>query len=828
MKKTLLFFLLITVFGLAKAQFEYDTITHQAQGPGIIYTELHAPDEPLWINVLVIDLTNPYSSIETVCSNDKMPDMARETTSSMTQRNTYEGHKVVGAVNGDFFSYDPGNSLGMQVRNGEIIKSYGGSQGISFDVNDKPVVGKPNYDGTLHYKDESIKIDGVNIYEGDLHWFSWLEDNRLLLFNQYYGSTVNLNEGETKAVIQAIDDWVINDEPVRCIIKEISADNVSMSDGESVLFGLGTGADFINDNLTVGDTVLITNHITDLYSHLGISQPEKLRQHIGGYPRFILHGKDYVDEGVAEMNANIDKAGRQPRTAIGFSKDSTKLYFVTIDGRQSGYSIGVSMYELAEFMISIGVHTGINMDSGGSTTMVINNEVVNSPSDGNERKVINALTVAASAPDGYLSLFPKKTKLLTNQTEHFMFNIWNNDAPIDSSQLSFTISEGLGTIAPNGLFTASGEPAQGFVYLDYQGKTDSAFVMVKSYDSLLVTPSEYLTDDENPVDFTAQVFDSEGMEVNLSVEEFEWSSSNPAVGTVDDTGHFTGLANGEVYVKATYQGVADSALVSVEIGEETGLLDGMESPDGWTFDKENMNSVDISVVQDEPTQGSSCFKIDYEFTFTDEVPAIFLKKDIRVFGIPDSIWLDARFNGKEHRITYYLSDNDGNYIIAPVYFSHYSFSKPYGGKLGKNVDVHPLTFNQVRIDLKKNDGYTDGETYSGTIYVDNLRVSYKGHTPIETAIETIHEGDFDGMKCYPNPFENTVNIRFVTEKEGAEVSLSVFDITGKKVATLVAPQKLPKGVHSHVWNAARHDTGLYICKLMIDGKTIVKKVVNKK
>jgi exopolysaccharide biosynthesis protein len=70
-----------------------------------------------------------------------------------------------------------------------------------------------------------------------------------------------------------------------------------------------------------------------------------------------------------------------PRTAVGFSQDSTKLYFFTVDGRQPGYSVGMSLEELASYMLGWGVYQGVNLDGGGSTTMVVRNIVVNSPSD---------------------------------------------------------------------------------------------------------------------------------------------------------------------------------------------------------------------------------------------------------------------------------------------------------------------------------------------------------------------------------------------------------------------------------------------------------------
>jgi hypothetical protein len=82
----------------------------------------------------------------------------------------------------------------------------------------------------------------------------------------------------------------------------------------------------------------------------------------------------------------------------------------TVDGRQSGYSSGVDLEELAELMLSRGVVQALNMDGGGSTTMAVRLpgdpevSVVNRPSDGYERRVANSLIVFSSAPTGPLAI----------------------------------------------------------------------------------------------------------------------------------------------------------------------------------------------------------------------------------------------------------------------------------------------------------------------------------------------------------------------------------------------------------------------------------------
>jgi hypothetical protein len=85
----------------------------------------------------------------------------------------------------------------------------------------------------------------------------------------------------------------------------------------------------------------------------------------------------------------------QPRTAVGLTSGNSKLILVTVDGRQTGISEGLTLPEMASLMINTySVTNAINLDGGGSTTMVMNfygdglaSQVVNVPSDGSERAV---------------------------------------------------------------------------------------------------------------------------------------------------------------------------------------------------------------------------------------------------------------------------------------------------------------------------------------------------------------------------------------------------------------------------------------------------------
>ena len=102
-----------------------------------------------------------------------------------------------------------------------------------------------------------------------------------------------------------------------------------------------------------------------------------------GAVQTLSFGPALVEEGEISVGLN-EEVGRamasNPRTAIGIKADGTYLLAVS-DGR-TDESEGLSLYELAEFMQSMGAVTAYNLDGGGSSTMVFNGTVINDPTGG--------------------------------------------------------------------------------------------------------------------------------------------------------------------------------------------------------------------------------------------------------------------------------------------------------------------------------------------------------------------------------------------------------------------------------------------------------------
>jgi hypothetical protein len=111
-----------------------------------------------------------------------------------------------------------------------------------------------------------------------------------------------------------------------------------------------------------------------------------------GVARLIRSGKidiTWEQEKASKSFAEM----RHPRTAVAKLKNG-KFLMITVDGRQPGVSVGMTLQELADYLFSLGAVDAMNLDGGGSTTMFLDGKVVNTPSDKDgERKVSDSIIV---------------------------------------------------------------------------------------------------------------------------------------------------------------------------------------------------------------------------------------------------------------------------------------------------------------------------------------------------------------------------------------------------------------------------------------------------
>lgn len=114
---------------------------------------------------------------------------------------------------------------------------------------------------------------------------------------------------------------------------------------------------------------------------------------IGGNPDLVKDGRV-----VTETCEGSYFCGRNPRTGIGITPEG-KILMVTVDGRSKS-SVGMTLEGFARLFLHLGAESAINLDGGGSTTMVVRDRIVNVPSGGSERPVGTALVLLPGAARG--------------------------------------------------------------------------------------------------------------------------------------------------------------------------------------------------------------------------------------------------------------------------------------------------------------------------------------------------------------------------------------------------------------------------------------------
>jgi len=417
---------LFTIF-LFTAIIYADSLDSVRVGPGVIQYH-HVVDSGPWnINVIKIDIQNSWLKLQSVKSGDKLT--AFEKTSSMAARNNYEGHRVVAAINGDFYNTSTGEQIGTQVASGELLKVTSDWLNIALDVDKNPMIGLQSFSGSVITNDSIKNISGVNKIRNT---------DELIIYNSFKGSTTSTNQFGTEVRVIPIDSWLVND-TIRCIIDTVvsGVGNISIGTNKAVLSGHGISSEFLINNLFKDDTIKIVLNLNPAL--------QKLEQLIGGNTWLV---KDGI--------TNTDNGDRHPRTSVGFNEDSTQFYMFVVDGRQPGLSVGMSYKELGDYMKSWGVYQGLNLDGGGSSTMVVRGAVVNSPSDiGGERSVANSLLLISTAPTGSLAhirILPKEIYALGGSNFNLTasgFDQYFNPVSIASGSLVWSCDPAIGNITQN-------------------------------------------------------------------------------------------------------------------------------------------------------------------------------------------------------------------------------------------------------------------------------------------------------------------------------------------------------------------------------------------
>ena len=638
-----------TVTGQARDQWtigdkKYDVDTlifpHLA-GPGVTAAKYDIPELPLKVSVVEMDLTNPYIVMETCLGGEKS--VACETPVSMASRNNRPGHEVVGAVNGDFFMTSPTNEVGLplsgQVRNDELVLSSHNRACLVLDNDNRPYIDRLTFTGRVTSGETSFALNLVNRMR---YAYENIAANQSFLFTRSYGPVTYDGSSSGKMVLlrPAGDPFRWNANGVeQCIIEDIfdAKGSTTIPDGKAILWLKGTYANYV-ESLNVGDELSVSFRLT-LNNE---SQDINIRQLIGGSNHIIMQNGQFME----------DWAERHPRTAIGFNADSTRLYFVVVDGRHLT-STGVTLREMKGIFDALGAVNAVNLDGGGSSCILVNDEVLNHPSDGPVRAVGNGCLFVSTAPDddeiGIINFEPRCYNLSISATTSFGVWGYNQYGVLKTRDLqgcTFTCDPQVGYFDNEGFFHAVSTPASGNLYAHYNGITATQPVTIMEAQWQLVSDSVVI-DQYHSYSININGVSGYGLDkVDPSV--VAWSSMDESICAVDDQGVITAVADGQTFVGSSHPLLADSLLVSVENPKArvTTIENAPLDPATWAVTMSGGKSCEWTTLD-------NGLQIDFTGA-SSRNPYIKIAKSVQMWGLPDTLRLRMNPGGIQFKTIKYL------------------------------------------------------------------------------------------------------------------------------------------------------------------------------
>ncbi|MFI5756883.1 phosphodiester glycosidase family protein [Streptomyces sp. NPDC051569] len=346
--------------------------------PGIRLTSYDRLTSGGWqrVDALSVDLGGGVARAGYL-SSGKVSD--RRTVSELAARHDPgPGRRTVAAINADFFDINgTGAPEGPGMADGEVIHSpaAGAEEAVGFGPDNAGRVLRLYFDGTLTlpsgpralaaYNAANVPAGGIGAYTA-----GWGGADRTLAVDQ-----------ATPVAEAAVRDG-------RVVSVTDRPGTGPITGGTTVLVGREAGAEALAA-LRPGDPVTLAY---------------RPRTDGGPVPRTAVGGRELlVVDGVARNHEGEGNNLAAPRTAVGFSRDGSTMQVITVDGRQVD-SAGVTLTEIGLMMRRAGSYSALNLDGGGSSTLVARVpgsdtlRLENSPSDGGERPVANGL--ALTAPDG--------------------------------------------------------------------------------------------------------------------------------------------------------------------------------------------------------------------------------------------------------------------------------------------------------------------------------------------------------------------------------------------------------------------------------------------
>ena len=678
----------------------------------------------------------------TVAYGDTM--LSRATLSAMAQTLERQGKRVVGGINGDYYAVATGSTVGLVITDGvirstpSVDSTASGSWywAVGFRADGTAFLGQPKIAIQAYFGESSHNITGgLNKVRSSTGGYTLLNsdfsattqntspgvDVILSLVTDNVGESVYRADGVT--LTQSAEP-VVNSR-LSFVVEEVleSTASISIPEGKYVLtVNAQAGAAWTDPlkSLQPGDTVDID--FTSRDSEHDWSQAD---QALGSPARLVNNGA--VDYSSFQDDENAST--RRARTAIGI-KDDGSVIFYTLDGGQSGYSVGCTLEQVALRLIELGCVQAVALDGGGSTTIGATYPdqssmgVINQPSDGQQRANSTAIFLTTDLqPTGELAHYyvtPSSSLVLSGASVQF------TATPLDSAyyvmedpgeEVTYSIQNGDGTITVDGLFTAGGESGTTQVTASGSSASGTATVtVVNSPESLSILEEEngqavtaLNVSPGEQVDLTAQAVYRK-LELYAQDTCFTWTCDD-AVGTVDENGLFTaGLESASGSLTVTYQdGTSATTPISV-----AGHVNTLEDCEGDLSAFTSTASVTVSAEQELTYvhNGRQSLRMDYD-TSNGGTASLVLGLPLLEGESYLGVWIYG--DGSGNTLTATVSDAQGETSSMALTALNFTGWKQVVAALPQGTAaVHTLTVVY---------GGVEGTPTTGTIWLDHFTTS---------------------------------------------------------------------------------------------------------
>lgn len=798
-----------------------DILIKKDIGPGVTYTRLRLPDYPLNVNMMVVDLNNPYNKIETTVGSDKLG--STESLVTAATRQSSVNHRPIGAANANFWctteqpytNYIKGTTFGANLRNGKILTETnmysnqwdGGAARtgiVSIDKDKKLWIESMSWSGKVtssKWGTNSFDIAQVN---------KMCNNNELVMYNSYYGTTraftltdATLARTDVFLSLKAGQDWAVNKDMI-CEVREIKANTGSNTLGSYDLCLSGTGA-YKNylEQLAVGDEVTVKHG----WKSLNTNDEPYLDQIVAGNAIVLKDGE--------LTGRNTDEAYNSQvysRTGYGMSKDGKTLYVIVIDKSTDpvyGLSAGCGTNVMCQIAKHFGCWNLCTMDAGGSAQMMVDNQIINKTTEGTPRAVANGWMIYSIAePETEIAriefLDPELIAPIysTYSPTILGYDKFGNLINENVEGVALSCTPNVGTTDGSN-FIAAGLPAEGELTATYKGlsvtksiKVEQAAMAIRIKNLLIDGTRNY------PVEVIANINNNT---YYYNPASLTWSVADPSVVSIDSNGVLKGLKNGTTTISCSLGNFSDQSNVTVEIAPTPTIE---QKYDNWTIACSAADNLILS--------NDGILSLSYK---GGRGPNIKLTKDVYFYSLPDKIIME--FNS-----TLPISSIRADFRSATMSSNLVDIKKDNGfsttenniiefplAGLGDMNDLinYPISLHSLIFYIGT--GATTGEN---SLKFNSFRSEYAHSSGVENAMQDRS----NKLYIYPNPVSETLNIYCGNTQSGI---MTIYNNAGSLV--------MQKNINFNGEKASIDVTGLfpgiYFVKLQSESNNSVEKIIIK-